>query len=1037
MKRSRIILTALIFVACACVSKGDETKYRPLTLAAPDCTFTIQSGVPLLGYWDFSGATSVSGIPGAAVGGHTNWDTAYSERRQWDGGSTNLVAATGRTSLGVVIGTNVEAWSQDLDAIASLVSTADTFIYYTGSHSAALATVTSFARSLLDDTSATQMRNTINAAGIGVSNSFGAGAKQIFQASASTAGLNFAGVTSDPSSLASGDAWFRTDLHALKFSDGTGSFAISGNNSGDQNEFSSIAVSGQTTVTPASTTATLTLAAGSGLTITTDNTTKTVSFAVSGGTFLAAADIDTSLEIANIVGDETGSGSGGVLVFNRNPTFVVGINSPAVNVTGTAGAGYLNFTNQSATPTTPASGKSIAYFDNTGTGRFSLLNSSGFILTLDGTGLTASRVKTWADTAGTIVDTGVTGLVTDAMSALAVKPACAVVATTNLTLSGEQTIDGITTIGSLVLATAQTTASQNGPWVTASGSWTRPTWFTNGSTTQAPQFSTVFIRLGTLHQGSEWRMTTATVTIGTTSQTWVETPKVLNSGSVAGQLLEANGGTGANNTPGAAGHVLRSNGTHYVDSAIQVADVPTINQNTTGNAATATSLATGNTINGVNFNGASPIVISNLSQEFNLSGSGSFTLAGDQDNWNPTGIGNDSILRIDCNGADRNITGIVAPAIAGKVLGLINNGSANKFVLVDQSGSSSASNQFLFGSNIEVPPNKCVLIRYDSASNKWREFGRSLANTGVTAGAYGDASHVATVTFDAQGRATAASNTAIAIAASAAGLGSVTNDAQTKAAIFPNTAPSSGQIPIGSGTAYVPQTVTGDWTVNSSGVATIANDAVTYAKMQNMVNNRVLGNISGSTGDPSELSGANLWTMMSGQAGADVSMNSHKLTSMVDPSSAQDAATKNYVDGRGYVLQAEISSGFNPADAVIYYVGSLPGATLALRASGSNGWINQRMYVLQTGTIKKVVFHFAVSGAGTTESVSHYIRLNDSSDFTALSTTETYDSSPKDFVYTGLAFSVTAGDYIAFKIASPTWATNPTGLQGSVQIYIQ
>lgn len=30
----------------------------------------------------------------------TNWDTAFSERRQWDGGSTSLVAATGRTSLG-------------------------------------------------------------------------------------------------------------------------------------------------------------------------------------------------------------------------------------------------------------------------------------------------------------------------------------------------------------------------------------------------------------------------------------------------------------------------------------------------------------------------------------------------------------------------------------------------------------------------------------------------------------------------------------------------------------------------------------------------------------------------------------------------------------------------------------------------------------------------------------------------------------------------------------------------------------------------
>lgn len=38
----------------------------------------------------------------------TNWDTAYSERQQWDGGSTNLVAATGRTSLGATtVGSNL------------------------------------------------------------------------------------------------------------------------------------------------------------------------------------------------------------------------------------------------------------------------------------------------------------------------------------------------------------------------------------------------------------------------------------------------------------------------------------------------------------------------------------------------------------------------------------------------------------------------------------------------------------------------------------------------------------------------------------------------------------------------------------------------------------------------------------------------------------------------------------------------------------------------------------------------------------------
>jgi len=38
----------------------------------------------------------------------TNWTAGYTERRQWDGGSTNLVAATGRTSLGATtVGTNL------------------------------------------------------------------------------------------------------------------------------------------------------------------------------------------------------------------------------------------------------------------------------------------------------------------------------------------------------------------------------------------------------------------------------------------------------------------------------------------------------------------------------------------------------------------------------------------------------------------------------------------------------------------------------------------------------------------------------------------------------------------------------------------------------------------------------------------------------------------------------------------------------------------------------------------------------------------
>jgi len=50
-----------------------------------------------------SGTLAVTYSAGYAIpttASQTQWDTAYSERLQWDGGTTNLVAATGRTSLG-------------------------------------------------------------------------------------------------------------------------------------------------------------------------------------------------------------------------------------------------------------------------------------------------------------------------------------------------------------------------------------------------------------------------------------------------------------------------------------------------------------------------------------------------------------------------------------------------------------------------------------------------------------------------------------------------------------------------------------------------------------------------------------------------------------------------------------------------------------------------------------------------------------------------------------------------------------------------
>lgn len=55
---------------------------------------------------------------------------------------------------------------------------------------------------------------------------------------------------------------------------------------------------------------------------------------------------------------------------------------------------------------------------------------------------------------------------------------------------------------------------------------------------------------------------------------------------------------------GASGHYLRGNGTTFVDGTIQVADVPTLNQNTTGSAAT---LTTGRNLWGQSFNGSANV----------------------------------------------------------------------------------------------------------------------------------------------------------------------------------------------------------------------------------------------------------------------------------------------------------------------------------------------------------------------------------------------------------------------------------------------
>ncbi len=130
-------------------------------------TVTSYSGTTLI--------TNMTDIGGS--GTHTDWNISVSGSQGSKGdtgasgagsgdvvaannGSEFTVPATFRTNLGLAIGSNVQAWDADLDALAGVTTAADKVPYFTGSHAAAVTSLTSVARTLIGQSTQALMRTT-------------------------------------------------------------------------------------------------------------------------------------------------------------------------------------------------------------------------------------------------------------------------------------------------------------------------------------------------------------------------------------------------------------------------------------------------------------------------------------------------------------------------------------------------------------------------------------------------------------------------------------------------------------------------------------------------------------------------------------------------------------------------------------------------------------------------------------------------------------------------------------------------------------